>query len=178
MVLFFNNGGSYGGNIGSITSSCTAENACYHGGSYGGVIGSITQSCTYDGSCQDLGRGRGKVGHVTNSCKQVDSCQDAGSKRGSIGSITQSCNAANACDGAGSGSSGAITSSLTNCCSAQVVGGDCEGKTQATLPTTCQAPPTPMPTTPKPTASKVREVIYDACNTEFNSYFLSCFHPL
>ena len=175
-------GASYGGSIGDIMQSCSHDKACYYlekfGGSigninvactypyasyYGGFVGDITQSCTFDDSCRDLGRGNGKVGHVTDSCTGNGSCQSTDSKHGSIGSITQSCNAANACGGAGSGSSGAITSNLTNCCSAQS-GGECKGKTQATLPTTCQAPhPTSIPTklnlsTPKPNPSQVSKV--------------------
>ena len=152
------------GTVGSINNACTSAKSCFHGGGLGGVIGNIETSCTADDSCRDLGQTRGKVGHLTNSCTGKFSCQDAGSKRGSIGSISQSCKAAYACDGAGSGSSGAITSNLMNCCNNV---NECKDALK-TLPANCKAPTTSKPKPPP--ASKVSENVMFVCNSKIDNY--------
>ena len=127
--------GKFGGTVGVLSGSCTAYQACMVGALAGGTIVSITNSCSAEYSCRGLAGGVGKVGGVKDSCNALYSCQKAGYNRGSLGSITTSRSAEDACLGAGSGTAGAITSNLKNCCNAAST---CESATQATLPAQCK----------------------------------------
>ena len=123
------------GLIGDISGSCIGDKSCAYLGTFVGTIASITNSCSAEYSCYYLAKGGGKVGGVKDSCSAPNSCKKAGFNRGSLGSITTSCSAEDACLGAGSGTAGAITSNLKNCCNAASA---CELATQATLPAQCK----------------------------------------
>jgi len=92
---------SYGGDVSSVSESCTESSACYYL-AVRGKVGSLKKSCTGTYACFFLAGG-GTVGAIFNSCNATNACLNiAYTFRGSnstsfVGSISESCNAEEAC---------------------------------------------------------------------------------